>query len=134
MFDGALRLEQLSRHAPDALPRVMQARCRKGAEIFEPASSSDLSIRSLEASLMPSRYFFNLTDGHDVIPDEDGIEVSDDRAALIQAFEAIEELRRESNASQGEWEGWRLNIMDGSGRLVHSLALDDAAPDQGPHN
>ena len=83
---------------------------------------------------MPSRYFFNLTDGHVVIPDEDGIEVSDDRAALIQAFEAIEELRRESNASQGEWEGWRLNIVDGSGRLVHSLALDDAAPDQGPHN
>jgi hypothetical protein len=83
---------------------------------------------------MPSRYFFNLTDGHDVIPDEDGIEVSDDRAALIQAFEAIEELRRESDASQGEWVGWRLNIVDGSGRLVYSLALDDAAPDQGPHN
>ena len=83
---------------------------------------------------MPLRYFFNLTDGYEVIPDEDGIEVSDDRAALIQAFEAIEELRRESNASQGEWEGWRLNIVDGSGRLIHSLALDDAAPDQSPHN
>jgi hypothetical protein len=83
---------------------------------------------------MPLRYFFNLTDGHEVIPDEDGIEVSDDRAALIQAFEAIEELRRESNASQGEWEGWRLNIVDGSGRLIHSLALDDAASDQSPHN
>jgi hypothetical protein len=32
------------------------------------------------------RYYFNLTDGQNVIPDEIGIEVSDDRAALIQAF------------------------------------------------
>ena len=83
---------------------------------------------------MLSRYYFNLTDGHNVIPDEIGIEVSDDRAALIQAFEAVEELRGETDTSPDEWAGWRLNIMDGSGRLVHSLALDDAAPDQGPHN
>jgi hypothetical protein len=83
---------------------------------------------------MPSRYYFNLTDGDEVIRDEDGIEVSDDRAALIQAFEAIEELRREANASPAEWKGWRLNIVDGSGRLVHSLPLDDAASDQGSHN
>jgi hypothetical protein len=83
---------------------------------------------------MPSRYYFNLTDGYEVIRDEAGIEVSDDRAALIQAFEAIEELRREANASPAEWEGWRLNIVDGSGRLVHSLPLGDTAPDQGSHN
>ncbi len=79
---------------------------------------------------MPSRYYFNLTDGHDVIPDEDGIEVSDDRAALIQAFEAIEELRRETSSSPGEWSGWRLNIMDASGKLIQSIPLDDEAPDE----
>jgi hypothetical protein len=83
---------------------------------------------------MPSRYYFNLSNGYDVISDEVGIEVSDDRAALIQAFEAIEELRREANASPGDWEGWQLNIVDGSGRLIHSLPLDDAAPDQGSQN
>ena len=83
---------------------------------------------------MLSRYYFNLTDGHNVISDEIGIEVSDNRAALIQAFDAVEELRREGDTSPSEWEGWRLNIVDGSGRLIHSLALDDAAPDQSPHN
>jgi uncharacterized protein DUF6894 len=83
---------------------------------------------------MLSRYYFNLTDGHDVIPDEIGIEVSDDRAAMIQAFEAVEELRREVDASPDEWEGWRLNIMDGSGRLIHSLALDNPPLDLGTHN
>ena len=83
---------------------------------------------------MVSHYYFNLTDGHDVIPNEIGIEVSDDRAALIHAFEAVEELRREADASPDEWEGWRLNIMDGSGRLIHSLALDNPPPDLGFHN
>jgi hypothetical protein len=83
---------------------------------------------------MLSRYYFNLTDGFEVILDEIGIEVSDDRAAMIQAFEAIEELRREADASPDEWTGWWLNIMDDSGRLVHSLALDDPPADFGSHN
>ncbi len=83
---------------------------------------------------MPLRYYFNLTDGHNVIPDEVGIEVSDDRAALIQAFEAVEELRREADSSPDEWAGWWLNIMDDSGRLVHSLALDNPPTDLGSHN
>ena len=83
---------------------------------------------------MPSHYYFNLTDGYDVIPDEIGIEVSDDRAALIHAFEAVEELRREADASLDEWEGWRLNIIDHSGRLIHSLALDEPQSDLGSHN
>ena len=83
---------------------------------------------------MAAHYFFNLTDGHDVIPDEIGIEVSDDRAALIHAFEAVEELRREADASPEEWRGWWLNIMDASGRLVHSLALDNPSTDLGSHN
>jgi hypothetical protein len=80
------------------------------------------------------RYYFNLTDGQNVIPDEIGIEVSDDRAALIQAFEAVEELRGETDTSPDEWTGWWLNIMDASGRLVHSLALDDPPADLGSHN
>ncbi len=83
---------------------------------------------------MRSRYYFNLTDGHEVIPDEIGIEVSDDRSALIHAFEAVEDLRREADTSPSEWVGWRLNIMDGSGRLIHSLALDDPPPDWGSRN
>jgi hypothetical protein len=83
---------------------------------------------------MPSRYYFNLTDGSEVIRDDVGIEVSDDRAALIHAFEAIEELRREADPSQNEWQGWRLTIVDGSGRLIHSLPLDNPPSDLGSHN
>ncbi len=78
---------------------------------------------------MALRYYFNLTDGDEVIRDEDGIEVRDVRMALIHAFEAIEELRGEGASPLGEWHGWRLDLVDGSGNLIQSLPLDSAAPD-----
>jgi hypothetical protein len=78
---------------------------------------------------MPSRYYFNLTNGDEAIRDEDGIEVADVRTALIRAFEAVAELRQEDAAASSEWQGWRLDIIDGSGKLLHSLPLDGAAPD-----
>lgn len=83
---------------------------------------------------MPSRYYFNLTDGDEVIRDEDGIEVPDVRVALIHAFEAIEELRGEDISFSGEWQGWRLDVVDGSGNLIQSLPLDIAAPHQSSHH
>ena len=83
---------------------------------------------------MPSRYYFNLTDGDEVMRDEDGIEVSDVRTALIRAFEAIAELRQEDAAAFGELQGWRLDIIDGSGNLIHSLPLDSPAPGPGSHH
>jgi hypothetical protein len=78
---------------------------------------------------MPSRYYFNLTNGDEVIRDEDGIEAPDVRTAILQAFEAIEELRGEDLSPLAEWQGWRLDIVDGSGNLIQSLPLDSAAPD-----
>jgi hypothetical protein len=83
---------------------------------------------------MPSRYYFNLTDGDEVIRDEDGIEAPDVRTALIHAFEAIAELRLEDASILSDLHGWRLDIMDGSGHLLHSLALDSAVPDQSSHH
>jgi hypothetical protein len=79
---------------------------------------------------MPSRYYFNLTDGDEVIRDEDGIEAPDVRTALIHAFEAIEELRKEDSSPMSEWQGWSLEVVDSSGNLVHRLSLDGAASDK----
>ena len=83
---------------------------------------------------MPSRYYFNLTNGDEVIRDEDGVEAPDARTALIHAFEAIEELRGADLSSSEEWQGWRVDIVDSSGNLVHSLPLDSAAPDPSSHH
>jgi hypothetical protein len=73
---------------------------------------------------MSSRYFFNLTDGEDVIRDEDGIVVPDLHAALVEAMKAIEELRAEDPSAMAEWQGWWLEIIDHSGQTVQSIPLD----------
>jgi len=75
---------------------------------------------------MSSRYHFNLTNDREVIRDEDGIELSDVRIALVHAFETIEELRNEDPASLDDWTGWRLEIIDDFGRTVHSIPLDSS--------
>ena len=71
------------------------------------------------------RYYFNLTDGDAVIRDEEGVEVSSIQSALMAAMEIIEELRAEDPSTAGEWQGWRLEIVDSCGRVVHSMVLDD---------
>jgi len=83
---------------------------------------------------MPSRYYFNLTNGDEVILDEDGIEAPDVRTAIIHAFEAIAELRQEDVPILSALQGWMLDIMDGSGNLIQSLPLDCPAPDQSSHH
>jgi len=74
---------------------------------------------------MSSRYFFNLTDGEDMIRDEEGILVSDVQAALVSALEVIRELRAEDPSAAAEWKGWRLEILDEAGQVIESVSLDD---------
>ena len=69
------------------------------------------------------RFYFNLTNGEARIRDEEGIEVSGTKSALMAAMEMIEELRAEDPSSVGEWQGWRLEIVDSSGRMVHAMPL-----------
>lgn len=72
---------------------------------------------------MPHRFYFNLTNGADVVRDEDGIEHVSMDAALIQAMRAIEELRAQDPLAAEDWQGWSLEIVDASGRTVRSLPL-----------
>ena len=86
-----------------------------------PAQCIESAIRS---SSMSIRYHFNLTDGEDMLLDEDGIELSGIDAALVQARNAVKELGTENPLLMAEWQGWWLEIVDGSGRIVGSLPLD----------
>ncbi|ANY77450.1 hypothetical protein BB934_03780 [Microvirga ossetica] len=85
------------------------------------ASSPDISAPSLS---VPARYYFNLTNGDDMIRDEEGIEASSLQAAVISAMEAVEELRAQNPLNSDEWQGWRLEIVDAEGRAVHAIPLD----------
>jgi hypothetical protein len=74
--------------------------------------------------LEPQRYYFNLTDGVELIPDTDGIELLDLFAAQIYAQKAIEELRQEDPRSAEEWRDWRLEIVDARGNHLETIYLD----------
>ena len=73
----------------------------------------------------PSRYFFNLTNGREIISDTDGIELSDINAVMAYVFEMIDQVKSEPDTSEDDWMGWRLEIADASGRRVHSVPLDN---------
>jgi hypothetical protein len=85
------------------------------------ASSPDISAPGLS---VPARYYFNLTNGDDMIGDEEGIEASSLQAAVISAVEAVEELRAQDPLNSDEWQGWRLEIVDASGHAVQTIPLD----------
>jgi hypothetical protein len=70
------------------------------------------------------RCYFHLMNGHESIPDDTGIEVSDLTTAQDMALQAIEDIREEAIQQGASWQGWRLNIVDRSGRVLQSIPLD----------
>jgi hypothetical protein len=70
------------------------------------------------------RCYFHLVSSHESIPDDIGIEVSDLAMAEEMALQAIEDIREEAIQQGASWQGWRLDIMDRSGRVLLSIPLD----------
>jgi len=69
------------------------------------------------------RCFFHLVNGAVIIPDDTGIEVLNLESAKAQAWDAINELRRETDDETQDWGGWCLNIICPEGSLLASLPL-----------
>jgi hypothetical protein len=70
------------------------------------------------------RCYFHLVNGHETIPDGIGIEVSDLATAQETALQAIDDFREEAIQLGASWQGWRLDIVDPSGRILWSIPLD----------
>jgi hypothetical protein len=90
-------------------------------EIDLSVGSADVPAPSRSA---PTRYYFNLTNGDSMIRDEEGITASSLQAAVVSAMEAVEELRAQDPSNSDEWQGWRLEIVDASGKALQSIPLD----------
>ncbi|WP_246777298.1 hypothetical protein [Microvirga sp. VF16] len=88
----------------------------------DPQAHAVASSSSARSGL--TRYYFNLTDGEIMIRDEEGIETVSLQAAVVSALEAAEELRAQDPSNSSEWQGWRLEIVDTSGRAVQMIPLD----------
>jgi hypothetical protein len=70
------------------------------------------------------RCYFHLVNSHESITDDIGIEVSDLTKAEEIALQAIEDIREEAIQQGASWQGWRLDIVDRSGRALLSIPLD----------
>ena len=92
--------------------------------IIEAHVSARSSGVSSQNPAVTTRYYFNLTNGNTMLRDEEGVEASSIQEAIISALEAVEELRAQDASESDEWQGWRLEIIDASGRAVHSIPLD----------
>lgn len=69
------------------------------------------------------RYFFNLNDGHRLVPDPDGTELADDQSARVHAFGVIRELARNREAQTCTW---RLVVCAESGQPCFELPFPSA--------
>jgi hypothetical protein len=69
------------------------------------------------------RLFFNLTNGSEVIRDDDGIDVADLASARHEVDAVIADLRRERDFDPQDWSGWRFEVMDRSGFVLLCVPL-----------
>lgn len=75
---------------------------------------------------MTTRFYFDLTNGPDILRDHDGVEASslDEAAGQVQA--ALEDLRGNEEAPAAG-DGWQMVIRDESGTTLKTITLDDLA-------
>src|SRR5262245_22639341 len=69
------------------------------------------------------RYFFHLTVGDRLLPDEEGVELASRAAARQEALAVVREL---SGSMASQWAGWFLRVADRRGQFL-SLPLGHPA-------
>lgn len=69
---------------------------------------------------MGARYYFDVTDGADLIRDDVGEEANSPEQALEEARAVIAEMRERDELPDGEWE---MVVRDAAGTLVGRLPV-----------
>jgi hypothetical protein len=81
--------------------------------------------RTALRGLFIMRCYFHLTDGHERIVDDKGMEVRNLDDAHRQAMLAVNEFCAEADATSDEWGGWTLEVTDEQGEALFSISLAD---------
>jgi hypothetical protein len=71
------------------------------------------------------RIFFHLTNGHDSILDEEGLEVTELASAQREVLRTIDEIRQTDASQAHEWNGWMLSVVSDAGAMILSLDLHE---------
>ena len=72
---------------------------------------------------MGRRFYFDLTNGEDLIRDDDGVDASGLDEAIKEAQAALDEMRG-SHSADMPGAGWKLIIRDEDGAIQKTLPLD----------
>ena len=75
---------------------------------------------------MPSRFYFDLTNGSDTLRDDEGVKASGLHEAAEHAQAAVEDMRG-NGKGPAPGDGWWLIIRDESEMTPRSIPLDDSA-------
>jgi hypothetical protein len=74
------------------------------------------------------RYVFHFVRGEArIIPDPDGIDISDSDMASLQGAKIVSEMREASPELFEEWEDWSVEIVDELGTVVQTFTLKDSS-------
>jgi hypothetical protein len=82
------------------------------------------------------RYVFHFVRGEArIIPDPDGIVISDSDMASLRGAKIVSEMREASPELFEEWGDWSVEIVDELGTVVQTFTLQDSAetPTSGAH-
>jgi hypothetical protein len=71
---------------------------------------------------LPSRFYFDLTNGQSNIRDAESVRLTDLAEAIREARSVLEEMRRSDELSEDE-EGWFLIIRDAAGEALMTLPV-----------
>jgi uncharacterized protein DUF6894 len=79
-------------------------------------------------------YFFHLSFGHRIVPDDEGVELPNRRAARAEALAVIRDLSNpEVPGNPRRWASWFLLVADEKGQFlrmpIRHPALEIVAPD-----
>jgi Domain of unknown function (DUF6894) len=70
------------------------------------------------------RIYFHLKNAHNVLPDDNGVEVAGPEEAREQALQVVQELQQKDARY---WSGWTLVAADAAGNVLFTLDLDSFA-------
>ena len=91
------------------------------------AAHAKLAEQAIEAAM--SRYYFEVTDGKEVLRPPHGIDLLGNAAAREEAMRLAYDLKH--SAERRNWDGWFVKITDSHGHRIDTVPID-VTPDEPP--
>ena len=76
---------------------------------------------------MPRYFFYFVRDEARILPDPDGIDMSESDMASVRGQKIVSEMRETSPELFEGWEDWSVEIVDELGTVVQTFTLQDSS-------